>query len=127
MKSPKQQVYDALFVECQKLNVRTFNKLPPKGTEYPFIVLGMSYKQDSITNKSFIMGNIQQHVHIYAEAENKIGASDLEFEITKKALKLSSTENFNLRFNGADSDEGLEVSDGVDLWHIDLEIDYRFS
>lgn len=127
LKSPKQQIYDTLFEKCYSLQPRTFTKLPPIGTGYPFIVIGSTYKQERTANKSFITGNIQQHIHIWVEEDNKIDASTLEFEITKIARSLLHTENFNLRLDNVNSDEGVSVTDGRDLWHIDLELDYRFS
>lgn len=100
--------------------------MPPKATKYPFIVMGAAYKQDLTNNKTIITGNIQQHIHIYSEWENKVDASDLEFKITNAARLLKHTDTFYLKENGFNSDELIDATTGVDLCHIDLEVDYRF-
>jgi len=125
MKSPQQQIYDAVFKASLELGYKTLDYLPPHGESYPFVFVGEQFDQDRRT-KLFIFGDVQQTVHIYHDYKKRRELTDMMNELKRKMREIKRTENFYVDCTGIES-QTLIDSDGTrTLLHGILEFEFTF-
>ncbi|MGM0940361.1 MAG: hypothetical protein ACQEWU_05225 [Bacillota bacterium] len=127
LKSPQQQIFDAVFLIAKNLGYSTFDYLPPKeeGVPYPFVFIGEQFDQDQRT-KSMIYGNIQQTVHIFHTYKKRRELTTMMDKLKIGFRKLKRTDNFYVRYLNINAQTIIDNSTGEPLLHGIIEVEYQF-
>ncbi|MBW8350779.1 DUF3168 domain-containing protein [Bacillus sp. IITD106] len=126
LKSPQQQVFDAVFLASFLLGYKTFDYLPAKETTYPFVYIGEQTDQDRRT-KSLIYGRVQQTIHIYHDYKKRRELTTMMDKLKVECRKLKQTENFYLTFKNITSRTLIDTSTGEPLLHGVIEVEFQFN
>lgn len=125
MKSPQQQVYDAIFKVSLALGYKTYPFLPAKDAALPFVFIGEQFDQDRAT-KSVIYGRVQQRIHIYHSVQRRGDLTGMMDNLKREIRKLSHTENFYVSVKHITAQTLLDTSTAETLLHGMLEVDIQF-
>lgn len=126
MKSPQQQIYDAVFLVAYNLGYSVFDYLPAKETIYPFVFIGEQFDQDRAT-KSIIYGRVQQRIHIYHDYKKRREVTTMMDTIKREIRKLKHTETFYLSVKNIESRILPDNSTAQALLHGVIEVDFQFN
>lgn len=126
LKSPQQQIFDAVFLASLRLGYRTYDYLPAKDVGYPFVYIGEQSDQDRRT-KTFICGNVQQTIHIYHLIENRRGLTDMMDALKVELRKIKRTENFYVTYKNISAQTMQDNSTPQPLWHGVIEVEFTFN
>lgn len=126
LKSPQQQIFDAVFLLSLELGYHTYDFLPPSGAKYPFVYVGEQFNQDQQT-KTSVYGRVQQTIHIYHDARNRRTVSDMMNAIQQKCRELKRTEHFHVTVKGINAQTRNETAGTEQLKHGIIEIDFQFN
>lgn len=126
MKSPQQQIFDACFKTSQALGYRTFDYLPAKDVEYPFVFVGEQFDQDKAT-KTIIYGRVQQRIHIYHDYKKRGELTTMIDSIKHELRKLKHTKNFYISVKNIESRTLPDNSTAQALLHGVIEVDFQFN
>lgn len=126
LKSPQQQIYDAVFLASHLLGYRTFPFLPAKEEKYPFVYVGEQSDQDKKT-KSNIYGNVQQTIHIYHLIENRRDLTGMMDALKVELRKLKRTENFYVTCKKITAQTIQDTTTPQALWHGIIEAEFTFN
>lgn len=126
MKSPQQQIYDAVFLVAYNLGYSVFDYLPAKDAKYPFVFVGEQFDQDR-TTKSIIYGRVQQRIHIYHDYKKRRELSTMTDSIKRELRKLKRTETFYISVKNIESRILPDNSTAQALLHGVIEVDFQFN
>lgn len=126
MKSPQQQVFDEIFKISLGLGYRTFDYLPAKDEEYPFVFLGEQFDQD-IETKTAVYGLVQQTIHIWGDYRNRRQVTDMMNSLKYEIRRLKHTDNFYITCTSLRSQTMIDDSTGQPLLHGIMEVEFRFN
>ncbi len=125
LKSPQQQLYDAVFLASYLLGYRTFNYLPAKDEAYPFVYVGEQFDQDRRT-KDLLYGNVQQTIHIYHVIDKRRELTTMMDKLKVECRKLKRTDNFYITFKNATARTLIDNTGGQPLLHGIIEAEFTF-
>ncbi|WZY01596.1 hypothetical protein NSQ26_06040 [Bacillus sp. FSL W7-1360] len=126
MKSPQQQIFDAVFAVAVKLGYRTFDHLPATTVEYPFVFVGEQFAQDRQT-KTSVYGTVQQTMHIYHMHRKRRELTDMMHALQAELRRIKHTETFYVSCKGIKLQAMLDSSTPETLLHGVLEIEFTFN
>lgn len=126
LKSPQQQIYDAVFLKSFNLTVNTHLFLPDGSAAYPFVYVGEQSDQDR-ANKSSVAGNVQQTLHIYGTVKQRREVTTLINNLKTELRNINKTENFRVTVRGIDSQLILDNSTPTNLLHGIVEVEFSFN
>lgn len=126
MKSPQQQIFDAIFRASLNLGYATFDHLPAESAAYPFVYIGEQFDQDRDT-KTAIFGNVQQTIHIYGKHNDRRTVTDMMDALKTEIRKLRQTENFEVRSRSITAQTLHENTGATPLIHGIVETSITFN
>jgi len=125
MKSPQQQVYDAVFLASYLLGYRTVDFLPAPEFGYPFVYVGEQFGQDKRT-KTSVYGRVQQTVHVYHSYTKRRELTGMMDALKVEFRKLKQTENFKLSCKNITARTLHDTSTSERLLHGIIEVEFQF-
>ncbi|MYL56199.1 hypothetical protein GLW20_01610 [Virgibacillus halodenitrificans] len=125
MKSPKIQLFNAVFSTSLGLGYTTFDYSPGEGTPYPFVHVAEVKSADVINNKQTINGIISQTIHVWGYADNRALFVEMVFNLEQELRQLTRLKNYYLRFEGLDSNEVYDNSTKDNLLHGIIQAEYK--
>lgn len=125
-KSPEQELYDAIFQTCLSLGYRTYDYLPPDGTQYPFVFIGEIFQQDRHT-KSGLFGDIQVTVHIYNNYKERRETTTMRDNIKHSLYRLKQAGNIYVRLRGGTGQILIDDTGTAPKLHGILELDFTYT
>lgn len=125
-KSPEQEIFDAIFSTCLNLGYRTYDYLPPNGTQYPFVYIGEVFQQDRHT-KSGLFGDIQVTVHIYNDRKKRKETTTMRDTIKNELYKLKRAGNINVMLKRGTGQILIDNSTSEPLLHGILELEFTYN
>lgn len=126
MKSPQQQVFDAIFRASLNLGYATYDHLPADGAAYPFVYIGEQFDQDRNT-KTVVFGNVEQTVHIYGRHYDRRTVTDMMDALKVEIRKMRQTENFDVRSRSVTARTLHENTGSAPLIHGVVEATITFN
>ena len=126
LKSPQQQIFDAIFLVSHQLGYATYNYLPANDVSYPFVYVGEQYDTD-LRTKTSVYGNVVQTIHIYHTYRNRRELTTMMNNIKTEIRKLKRTDNFYLILKGINSQTLPDNSTSVGLLHGIIEVEIQFN
>jgi hypothetical protein len=125
-KSPEQEIFDAIFSTCLNLGYRTYDYLPPNGTQYPFVYIGEVFQQDRHT-KSGLFGDIQVTVHIYNDRKKRKETTTMRDTIKNELYKLKRAGSINVMLKRGTGQILIDNSTSEPLLHGILELEFTYN
>ncbi|EIA7070049.1 DUF3168 domain-containing protein [Listeria monocytogenes] len=126
IKSPQQQIYDAVYLALLKLYPgAVYDYLPSETAPYPFIVVGEQYEQDRET-KTALMGKTQITLHQWGTYKQRREITDMQLRIKSTARAIRKTENFSTRIKVLSGRTIPDNSTNSLLYHGILELEIQF-
>lgn len=125
LKSPQQQIYDAVFLVAYNLGYSVFDYLPADKVSYPFVFVGEYFNNDRKT-KSIKYGNVVQTIHVYHSHKGRRELTSMIDKIKAECEKLKRTENFYITCKNTNDQVMLDNSTGEPLLHGILEVEFQF-
>jgi hypothetical protein len=125
-KSPEQEIFDAIYSTCLNLGYRTYDYLPPNGTQYPFVYIGEVFQQDRHT-KSGLFGDIQVTVHIYNDRKKRKETTTMRDTIKNELYKLKRAGNINVMLKRGTGQILIDNSTSQPLLHGILELEFTYN
>ncbi|MDY0394790.1 hypothetical protein ACFSMW_06605 [Virgibacillus halophilus] len=126
LKSPQQQIFDAVYAASLKLGYATFDYLPANKVAYPFVFVGEQSDQDR-RNKSIIYGDVQQTVHIYHNYKKRRELTTMMDKLKVSCRSLKRTENFYVTCKNITAQTITDDSTADPLLHGILEVEFTFN
>lgn len=125
-KSPEQEIFDAIFSTCLNLGYRTYDYLPPNGTQYPFVYIGEVFQQDRHT-KSGLFGDIQVTVHIYNDRKKRKETTTMRDTIKNELYNLKRAGSINVMLKRGTGQILIDNSTSEPLLHGILELEFTYN
>jgi hypothetical protein len=125
-KSPEQEIFDAIYSTCLNLGYRTYDYLPPNGTQYPFVYIGEVFQQDRHT-KSGLFGDIQVTVHIFNDRKKRKETTTMRDTIKNELYKLKRAGNINVMLKRGTGQILIDNSTSEPLLHGILELEFTYN
>lgn len=127
MKSPQQQIYDAIYTSLLALFPgRVYDYLPGESTPYPFVTLGEQYEQDQET-KTAIIGKTQITLHQWGDYRQRRQLTDIQQSIKNAVRVIKRTEDFTVRVKVLSGRVIQDNSTNERLYHGILELEIQFN
>ncbi|MEN2467944.1 hypothetical protein [Ornithinibacillus sp. JPR2-1] len=126
VKSPQQAIFDTVFLTSMNLGYRTFDYLPPEGTEYPFVYVGEQFDQDFPT-KSVIYGLVNQTIHIYQTRKKRRELTDMMNALKREFRRIKRADNYNIAVRSVNAQILIDSTAEEPLWHGIIEVEFRFN
>ena len=93
---PQQELFSKLKIEIESLGYDVYDGfLPPEGTPYPFVYLGDMTQTDD-TNKSAVLGNVFQTMHVWSNTPRNRGTVSKCYTALKIFAETSSIQKHML-------------------------------
>lgn len=125
-KSPEQELYDAIFQTCLNLGYRTYDYLPPDGTQYPFVFIGEIFQQDRHT-KSGLFGDIQVTVHVYNNYKERRETTTMRDNIKQSLYRLKQAGSINVILKEGTGQIFIDGTGTEPKLHGILELDFTYT
>jgi|SRR5690625_3947270 len=125
LKSPQQQIYDAVFLIAYKLGYSVFDYLPANDVGYPFVFVGEYFNNDR-KNKSIKFGEVTQTIHLYHTIRGRRELTTMIDRIKTECERLKRTENFYITCLNTNDQVITDNSTPEPLLHGILEVEFRF-
>jgi hypothetical protein len=129
MKSPKIQLFNAVFNKSISLGYDTYDYLPGKDEEvsYPFVYVAESIGSDVINNKEVITGNISQTIHVWEMANNRLHFAEMINNLEMALRRMAQLDNYYVRLVSLDSNEIFDNTTTDNLLHGVIQAEYRIT
>ncbi|NQD68520.1 hypothetical protein HP456_21665 [Bacillus haikouensis] len=129
MKSPKIQLFNAVFNKSLSLGYETYDYLPGKdeSTPYPFVHVAGSISSDVINNKEVITGNISQTIHVWEIASNRSRFAEMIYYLEMELRRLTQLENYYASLTSLDSNEIYDNTTTDNLMHGIIQAEYKIT
>jgi len=125
LKSPQQQIFDAVFLISLNLGYATFDYLPANQVTYPFVFIGEQSDQD-LRTKTSIYGRVQQTIHVYHSQKKRRELTTMMNNLKTGFRKLKSTENFYVTYKNISGQVIPDNSTSEPLLHGMIEVEFQF-
>lgn len=125
LKSPQQQLYDAVFLASYNLGYRTFDYLPATQVGYPFVYVGEYTDQDRRT-KDMIYGDMQLTLHVYHDYRKRRELTTMMDRLKIECRKLRRTDNFYVTCKRVTARTMIDNSASEPLLHGVVEVEFTF-
>ena len=100
--------------------------LPPAETPYPFIYLAESRQNDDMRNKSVILSQNYQDIHVWHEAPGKRGTlSQMMMTVKEICSNISHTRSYRFAYRGAQQTILEDTTTGRTLLHGVITAEYQ--
>lgn len=126
MKSPQQQIYDAVFLLSMNLGYDTYNKLPSDGVSYPFVYIGEQLSDDAV-NKSTVTGLVTQYIRVYNNSDRRRETTDIVNNLIREIRKLRHTDTFYISVRRVHQQVMIETITPSQPLVGHIEIDFKFN
>ena len=125
---PQQEIYTAILIALQKAGYDVHEGVnPPKGTPYPYLMLGDNKQTDSPT-KTAILGQVRQKIHVWSNDQRKRGThSSIMAEVKVICRGIRRTHNFSWKILGMESGTITDTTTSEVLLHGIIDIRFHFS
>ena len=110
--SPRQELYDALFMASQDLGYTTFQYLPPGQTPYPFVVIN-DVQMYKVSLKTAVQAHLVVTMHVWGDAESWTMVNDMLEQLESAAQRGFETKNYHFKARINDFDSQTVVDDSV--------------
>ena len=92
---PQQELFSKLKMKLEALGYAVYDGfLPPEGTAYPFVYLG-DMRQTDDENKSIILGNVFQTIHVWSNTPRNRGTvSKMLYDIKNVCRQIHHTQTY---------------------------------
>lgn len=129
MKSPKIQLFNAVFNKSLNLGYGTYDYLPGKEEEvpYPFVHVAGSIGSDVFNNKEVITGNLSQTIHVWEMANNRVHFAEMIYNLEIALRRLTQLDNYYVRLVSLDSNEIFDNTTTDNLLHGVIQAEYRIT
>jgi hypothetical protein len=129
MKSPKIQLFNAVFSRSLSLGYETYDYLPGKDedTHYPFVHIAGSVSSDVMNNKEVITGTISQTIHVWGLVNDRSQFAEMIFHLEMELRRISELENYFVRLTELDSNEIYDNTTTDNLLHGIIQAEYRIT
>jgi hypothetical protein len=129
MKSPKIQLFNAVFSRSLSLGYETYDYLPGKDEDahYPFVHIAGSVSSDVMNNKEVITGTISQTIHVWGLANDRSQFAEMIFHLEMELRRISELENYFVRLTELDSNEIYDNTTTDNLLHGVIQAEYRIT
>jgi len=124
--SPQLEIFNAIFKISHNLGFSTYDYLPAKETNYPFVYLGEQFDVD-VANKSTITGIVTQRIHIYHDYKKRGDMAIMINELKTELRKLNKSKTFHLSVGRLSAQMIPDNSTAAPLIHGILEVDIKFN
>lgn len=124
--SPQQQLFSAVYVASEKLGYETFDYLPAKETEYPFVYVGEQFEQDRRTKRR-LYGDVQQTIHVYHDYRERGEVTTMVNNLKVAIRSIKKTDNFQVSCKGITGQTLIDDSTAETLIHGIIEVDFTFN
>lgn len=96
VKSPEQQLYDAVFKMCMQKGYATFDHLPPDNDEtpYPFVMVGGMNTFSAGGSKLALLNNVKLTVDVWGNDEQRLNVSNIADDIYLSSMQGINTQDF---------------------------------
>jgi hypothetical protein len=125
LKSPQQQIYDAVFLISNNFGYRTVDYLPADDFGYPFVFVGEQFDSD-LRTKTSIYGNVVQTVHVYHSHRKRGELTTMMNNLKTGFRKLKRTENFYIACKSIEGQTLPDNSTSEPLLHGIIEVEFQF-
>lgn len=129
IKDPQQEVFTSLLVKLKsELDCPVYDGvLPPKGTPYPFVYLGISDTFDRQL-KGTVVCTVNQTIHIYTDDLSQRGLfSELCLKVKQIIRGLTRTENYGVSVMNLEQHILLDNTTSTPLLHANIQVNYHCS
>lgn len=125
---PQQELFSALKVGAEALSYGVHDgELPPAGTPYPFVYLGVNQQTDSAT-KSAVIGRVHQAIHVWHNNTRQRGVvSDMMLNIKTVCRNIGRTAHYSWDVRNMTSRIIPDNTTKTPLLHGVIEADFYFS
>jgi hypothetical protein len=129
MKSPKIQLFNAVFSRSLSLGYETYDYLPGKDEDahYPFVHIAGSVSSDVMNNKEVITGTISQTIHVWGLVNDRSQFAEMIFHLEMELRRISELENYFVRLTELDSNEIYDNTTTDNLLHGVIQAEYRIT
>ncbi len=121
-KSPQQQIFDAVFLLSMNLGYSTFDYLPPKEEEYPFVYVGEQSDFD-LQTKTSVYGRVEQSIHIFHTHKQRRTLTTMINNLKTEFRKLKYTDNFYVTVKGINT----RIIPEEKLLHGLIRVEFQFN
>lgn len=103
---PTQELYDKIFEVSQSLGFDTYDYLPAKEVEYPFIQLANT-QQTTLNLKTAKGGLISQTIHVWGTLKMRYQVTQIMEQLNQLSDRTLITDNF--RFVGRNNQSDFQI------------------
>ena len=124
MKSPDQQLYDAVFTASLSQGYTTYPFNPPPGTTYPYVKLGAIQIVPTAT-KSYLIGTAHITIDIWGDKKSRKKVSEMAHNLITAISKVKqTTEGMRLHMDreAANTEVMVDNSTPEDLWRARISL-----
>ncbi|AXF54624.1 hypothetical protein [Salicibibacter kimchii] len=134
LKSPQQQIFDAVFAASLSLGYDTYDYLPAESADLPFVFVGEQINTDRRT-KRFLYGEVNQTVHVYAmqrngeqpQGTNRVDFTGMMDQLKIEMRKIKRTDNFKISHGNINDQIMIDTSTSTTLLHGVIEVPFSFQ
>lgn len=126
MKSPQQQIYDAIYKASWALGYATYDYLPAKESGLPFVYVGEQFDVD-LRTKDVIYGRVTQRVHLYGDYKKRGDLTGMMDALKREVRKLDRTPNFYVSVKNVNAQTLLDTTTAQPLLHGIIEFEIQFN
>ena len=127
LKSPQQQIFDAVFAASLELGYPTYDYLPANEASYPFVFVGEQFDND-IETKGPIYGHVTQTIHVFHNYRRRRELTTMMNNLKTACRKLKRTENFYIACKNISTRTLVdETTRSQPLLHGIIEVEFSFS
>lgn len=125
--SPRQQLFDKVFMVSEEMGFDTHLNNPAEGTTYPFVVVDPVAMTSRKLSKNRIAGRLTSVVHLWSH-ESEVGKHDeIMNTLENRFIKLHRLNNVFVDFESINP-RTLNVTEGNEkLQHGIIEVVYTFN
>lgn len=125
--NPQQEIFTLCLIEASKIFTNTYDYIPGKETEYPFIFIGEQFSHD-LPNKSAVFGKVTQRIHFYHDDRRRRGdLSSMMGEFLYRLREIKETRQYYISITDVNSQVIFDTSTDKILIHGILEVDFLFN
>ena len=131
MRDPQQVMFTAIRQGCVALfgEDKVYDSgLPPDGTPYPFVYLADNQFVDDAGNKSLVIGNNYQTIHIWHDNPDERGTvSGMIAQVKSMCRKIRNTASFSWDFRNSDARILTDMTTKAPLLHAVITVEHKLT
>ncbi|MBR0380822.1 MAG: hypothetical protein IJH71_00080 [Eubacterium sp.] len=124
---PQQELFASIRTAIESLGYDVYDgALPPEDTPYPFVYIGESQLVDDMGNKSQILANVYQTVHVWHNNVRRRGdVSSMLFAIKAACRGITDTGIYSWWIRACDQRILSDSTTKTPLLHGVIELEYK--